>query len=161
MPRRQPPGQLLGDVTLGGDQHGGDEPFDDGRPRRDDPAATKLVHQGCGYARDIRGGQGDGQQPGRELAGLIGPVHAEAERFAQFVELLLPCLAPCGIGGEFAGRDVDLLGDEIQRRLREDLARPEQAAGISEGAELQGIAEPVATPTPSRDGGQVRSSRVQ
>ena len=82
------------------------------------------------------------------------PVHVEAERFAQFVELLLPCLAPRGIGGEFAGRDMDLPGDEIQRRLWEDLARPEQAAWIAERTELQGIAEPVATAAPSRDGGQ-------
>ncbi len=114
-------GQLPGDVTLGRDQHGRDEPFDDDRPRSDDPASAKLVHQGGGDGRNVCGGQGDGQQLGRDFASLIGPVHAEAERFALFVELLLPGLALCGIGGDFAGGDVDLLGDEVQRRLREDL----------------------------------------
>ena len=118
--------------------------------------SAKLVHQGGGDPRDVRGGQGDGQQPGRDFTGLIGSVHAEAERFALIVELLLPGLAPYRIGGEFTGGDVDLLGDEIQCRLREDLARPEQAARISKGTELQGIAKPVATPTASRDGDQIR-----
>ena len=81
--------------------------------------------------------------------------HAEAERFAQPVELLPPGLGPACIGGKCIGTDAKLAGDELQGCLWNDLARPKQPSGIAEGAKLQDIAELVVPTTAALDHGEV------
>jgi len=68
-------------------------------------------------------------------------IHAEAERLAQVVKLLLAGLPSGGIGGERVSADMDLLGNEAQRRFWNGLAGPQQPAGVAERAKLQGVAE--------------------
>jgi hypothetical protein len=52
-------------------------------------------------------------------------------------------VVPGGVGGECAGRDVDLLGDEGNERVRQRLAEVQQPARVAKGAELQGEPESV------------------
>ena len=86
---------------------------------------------------------GSSQQPGQQFAAVPRGEHAETERLAQPVELLAPCLGPGGVAGECVGADVELLGDEADRRLGDGLARAQQPAGVAEGAELERVAQPV------------------
>jgi hypothetical protein len=51
---------------------------------------------------------------------------------------------PEGVAAQGVRHDADLLGDERDHRVRELLARMQQAARVAERAELQGEAEPVA-----------------
>lgn len=133
-------------VALRHDQDGGDQALDDARAGGDDPAPAQLVHQGRGDSHGVGGGQRHGQQPGKHVAALPGPEHAEAEHFAQGVELLPPGLRPGCISGKRIGTDAKLVGDELQGCLRNDLAWPKQPFGMAEGAKLQGIAELVVPP---------------
>ena len=67
----------------------------------------------------------------------------EPEHVAQRVELLVAGRPARRIAGERLRIDVELVGDERERRVRDQLPRPEQPAGITERAELDGEAEPV------------------
>jgi hypothetical protein len=72
--------------------------------------------------------------------------HPEAERFAQAIQLLASGLGTGSVGGQRAGADVELLGDETQRWFGNGVARPQQTARIAEGTNmiatvLAGIAE--------------------
>ncbi len=143
-------------MALGHDQDGGDQSLDDARAGGDDPAPAQLVHQRRGDRQGVRGGQRHRQQPGQHLAPASRRIHAEAEHFAQVVELLLPGLPPGGIGGKRVRADMDLLGDEAQRRVGDGLAGTQQPAGVAEGAKLQGVTELVGGTAAPVHCGQVR-----
>jgi len=64
-------------------------------------------------------------------------------------------LRPAGIGGKRVGADAKLAGDKMERRLRDDLARPKQPAGIAKRAELQSITELVVSAAPTLNGRKV------
>ena len=143
-------------MALGHDQDRGDQALHDTRAGGDDPAPAQLVHQRRGDRQGVRGGQRHRQQPGQHVAAMSWRIHAKAERLTQVVELLLPGLPPGGVGGQCVGADVDLLGDEAQRRFGDGLAGPQQPAGVAEGAKLQGVAELVGGTTATVHRGQVR-----
>ena len=153
----QAAGELARDVALGDDQNRGDQALDHARAWSDDPAPAQLVHQRRGDRQGVRGRQRHGQQPGQHVAAVPRRIHAEAERFTQVVELLLPGLPPARISAKNIGADVNLLSDEAQRRLGNGLAGPQQPAGIAERAKLQGIAELVRGAAAPVHGGQVCS----
>lgn len=149
-------GELARDVALGYDQDCRDQALDHARARSDDPAPAQLVHQRRGDRQRVRGGQRHRQQPSQHVAAVSRGIHAEAERLAQVVELLLPGLPPGGVGGQRVGADVDLFGDETQRRFGDGLSGPQQPAGVAEGAKLQGVAKLVVSAAAPVHRGQVR-----
>jgi hypothetical protein len=63
-------------------------------------------------------------------------------------------LEATGIGRERVWLDAELPGDEAEGFERDQLARPQQPAGIAQGTELQGEAEPVAIAA-AADSGEV------
>ena len=76
-------------MALGRDQGGRNEALETCRAGHDEPASAQLVHQRRGDRRGARCGERDWQQPGQQLAAVPGREHAEAERLAQPVELLV------------------------------------------------------------------------
>ncbi len=56
-----------------------------------------------------------------------------------------------GVARKIVRIETELAPDEGKHRLRDRLARPEQASRIPERAELQGEAQPIARPMPLSD----------
>lgn len=83
--------------------------------------------------------------------------HAKAEFVAKRIELLAPGLRARGIGGQDDRPEPQLLRNEVQRRFRNRVARPQQATRIAEGAKLQGEAELIVFPSPVLDSCEVSS----
>ena len=116
------PGELAGDVPLGQHEAAGHQALHRARAGGDDAPSPEFLHQRLRHREGVGGGQCHRQQPGQQLAPMAGPEHAEAERRAQSVELLAPGLRPGGVGGERVRADMELGGDEAERRLEDGLA---------------------------------------
>ena len=95
------------------------------RRRRSSPSNAVATVSGFVVAERHR------QQPFVDLLTLRRRV-GEAQGCAQRAELLVAGLEPGGVGGEHLSSSVKLVGDETQRRLRNDLARSQHPPGIAQ-----------------------------
>lgn len=67
------------------------------------------------------------------------------------LQVLLPSLTPRCIGRELVTSQAQLSPNKTDNPLRDDLARRKKSTRISQGAELQGKANPVLRPAPFVD----------
>ena len=72
----------------------------------------------------------------------------ESVQAAQFGKMLVPCLGPHRVVGEFVPIQVELASDEIHDGRRNELTRSKQAARVAEHAQLQREAQLVAGTPP-------------
>jgi hypothetical protein len=79
----------------------------------------------------------------------------EAERVTQIVELFVAGLESDGVGRERVRISAELFGYKTKRLGRDQLAGPQQAAGIAQRTKLQSEADPVAVAPALVDGGEI------
>ena len=80
---------------------------------------------------------------------------AEAELRAQSAKLLATRLHTHGVGGECIVSNTELAGNKTKRQLRDRLARAQQAARVTESAELQRETELVGVAAAALYGGEI------
>jgi hypothetical protein len=142
-------------VALGHDQNGGDQLLDDEGTWSDKTASAQLGHEGLGNAERARGRECHWQQPLQNVAATRRCQIGKAERVTQIVELFVAGLEPGGVGRERVRIGAELFGYKTKRLGRDQLAGPQQAAGIAQRTKLQSEADPVAVAPALVDGGEI------
>ena len=138
-------GQPCEDRPLAAGEGGRAEPLDGRDPGHDDLAAPQLVAEADREFGAGPGGQAGLVEPALDLSAWPAFEGPPAEDVLQGRGVLVLGVGAEGVAAQGVRRDADLLGDERDHRVRELLARMQQAARVAERAELQGEAEPVAT----------------
>lgn len=117
--------------------------------------SPQFVHQGRGDHHSVRIPERHGEQPRPQLALVFQSKRVEAELRAQSAKLLATRLHTHGVGGECIVSNAELAGNKTKRYLRDRLARAQQAARVTERAELQRETELVGVAAAALYGGEI------
>ena len=150
-PGRNPLGDAGFDPAFRVDQRVGANPLDRRRGRQDGSRVTagldEPAHQVLVRLRPWR----FFAEPVPELMRRAAREGPESVQAAQFGKMLVPCLGPHRVVGEFVPIQVELASDEIHDGRRNELTRSKQAARVAEHAQLQREAQLVAGTPPGPD----------
>jgi hypothetical protein len=114
-----------------------DQPLDDGNRRSDDLLTPQLAHQRRGDRYGIGIPERHRRQLCEQLAPVFGGKHTKPESPPQCAQLLATRLVARGVIGESIRSNAQLAGNKGESRLRNGLARAQQAPRVTKGTELQ------------------------
>lgn len=117
--------------------------------------SPQFLHQGHGDHHSVRIPGRHGELPRPQLALVFQSKRVEAELRTQSAKLLATRLHTHGVGGECIVSNAELAGNKTKRYLRDSLARAQQAARVTERAELQRETELVGVAAAALYGGEI------